>query len=261
MSVGILAHVLPWQDEHAERIKGRYYGQYMGFVRDRNDPTLCGRIRVHCPTLLADDDVEDNWLDWCIPSTPGLTVPPLNAPVWVTFEQGIVTHGKYSWGWRLGSDAASSDVPTAGKGLAVDPNWVQTETFSSAGGGPPITHTLTQDPARAKLPVYPYNKVYQSEGGIEIEVDDSPGQPRARIFHPSGATILIDSDGSLHLRTPGAIFQESGGDHVIALKPGTSFKVIYPNGSSMIIGGDGFHVTGHQVSLLGRTVERVPQVI
>jgi hypothetical protein len=257
MAIGAIAYILPWQNEQEEKHRNRYYGSYLGFVRDRDDPTKTGRVRVHLPALLADGDNEENWLDWCLPSSSGLTVPPLGAPVWIEFEQGFVSHGRYTWGWILGSDPGTSAAPAAGKGEAPDPNWVTNETFSSStGAGPPISHTLTADPAFNALPKYPYNKVFESEGGMTIEIDDSPGQPRARFYHPSGATLLIDSDGSIHIRTSGAIFQESGGDHVIALKPGASFKVIYPGGTSFVCGASGFHVSGHQASLLGRTVLR-----
>ena len=254
MAVGVIANVLPWQDEHAEQQRGRYYGRRLGFVRDRNDPAKLGRVRAHVPSLLSDDDNEENWVDWCLPSSPGLTVPPLGAPVFIEFEQGFVTHGIYTWGWILGSDSSSSSAPVAGLGNVIDPTWVKNETFSSNGSGPPLAHTLTQDPARTTLPQYPFNKVYESEGGVIIEVDDSPNHIRMRALHPSGATILIDSNGSVHIRTSGAIFQESGGDNTIALKPGSTFSVLYPGGTGFICGPSGFHVTGLQATLLGRVV-------
>jgi hypothetical protein len=241
-----------------EKAKGRYHGLYLGFVRDRSDPTRTGRARIHVPALTADDNSEENWLDWCLPmsGSQNLVVPPVDAPVFVMFEHGMITHGVYCWGWVMGDSADNSSGPTAALGNAVDPTWLQTDVTYATGGsqGPTIKHTLTADPAVANLPQYPYNKVWQSEGGMILEVDDSPSAQRARFYHPSGTTILIDSNGSVRLSSAGAIFQESAGDHVIALKPGATFKVIYNGGSGISVGADGVHVSGHQASILGRAV-------
>src|SRR4029077_2871757 len=131
MGVGVIAHIAgPWQDEQAEQQKGKYFGKRLGFVRDRNDPQKLGRIRAHVPSLLADDDNADNWIDWCLPASPGLTVPPLNSPVFIEFEQGYVTHGVYTWGWILGDNPSTSSAPTAGLGPNIDPTWLKNETFT-----------------------------------------------------------------------------------------------------------------------------------
>ena len=192
-------------------------------------------------------------------------MPPLGAPVTVTFEQGYVTHGMYVHGWIAGSDAASSKAHVAGKGDAVDPTWLKKVVYTAGGGGAGCTATLPADTAIANKPVYPYNKVYSSEGGHVLELDDTPGFPRARYYHPSGSTLLFDADGSCHIRTQGAQFFEPGGDFIVALKGptpaepnrvGGTFKVIYPGGTGISVGASGFHVTGHAASLLGRTVSR-----
>jgi hypothetical protein len=258
MAVGALTNASPWEDNTIAKTRGRYFGRYLGFVRDRNDPSLLGRVRAHVPAITADDNNEENWLDWCVPASPGLIVPPVGAPIFVEFEHGVVTHGVYTWGWVLGSDATTSAAPVAGKGVAADPTWVKKEVFTSAGANQQvITHTLTEDPAVDQLPVYPFNKVFQSESGFVIEVDDSPAQPRMRIYHPAGATFLIDENGSMHIRTVGAIFQESGGDHVVTLKPVATFKVIYPGGGALVVGAFGVHAVGFQSTTLGRDVMRI----
>ena len=37
----------PYKDYDAEEKRGRYYGAYQGFVRDRDDPDRLGRVKVH----------------------------------------------------------------------------------------------------------------------------------------------------------------------------------------------------------------------
>lgn len=261
MPVGTLTRSMPWSDHQSEKHRGRYYGRYMGFVRDRNDPKKLGRCRIHVPSILGRANVPDNWLDWCRPSSSGLFVPPLGAPVWVTFENGQVTHGVYSHGWILGNDAGSSAAHPAGKG-EEDPTWVQEATYAGGGrAGATISATLPQDTARDSRPEYPYNKVFESESGHVFELDDTPGRPRARYRHPSGTVVLIDSAGNVQIRSAGGIYHESDGDYVIALKPGSTYKVIYPQGGAISVGAAGVHVGGNQATLMGRTVKRTGDAI
>lgn len=258
MALGPLAHVDPWQDRVVEEGRNRYYGEYLGIVKDRNDPTKTGRVRVHVPAITSEEDVEEHWLDWCLPKSAGLNIPPIGATVIVTFEQGYVTHGMYTHGWLTGSDAASSSAPVAGKG-ELDETWLDKLEVKNAGVGQSIPVTLPADTARDnrfKKPEYGYNKAYKSESGHVLELDDTPGFPRARYYHPAGTTILVDADGSLQIRSAGAQYFRPGGDFVVALGEGATFKVLYPEGTGFSCGADGFHVGGHAASLLGRTVVR-----
>lgn len=254
MPTGTIGPDRPWLDPTVEEHRGRFYGRYAGYVRDRSDPTKTGRVKVYVPAILGDEDKKSSWLDWCLPASPGLSVPPMGAAVWVTFENGQVQHGVYEWGWLTGETAAQSAAPKAGKGEA-DPTWKAAVTKASAGFGPAITATIPADTAIAVPPVYPYNKVYESEGGHTIELDDSPGAQRGRFRHPSGTEIRVEPNGSVHILSAGAVFEHVVGDRVIMLSPGASFKVIYPDGSSLVLGGSGFHVTGHAASILGRTIQ------
>lgn len=260
MSIGPITLVMPWSDEGLEQHRHRYYGPRLGFVRDRNDPSKAGRVRVHLPSMFGAENIPDHWTDWALPESPGLDVPPVGAPVWVEFEQGFPTHPRYSHGWIMGSDASNSDVPKAGKG-ELDPAWTEQKTVSAGGVGGDgssniLTATIPADTARSTRPQYPYNKVYQSENGTIFELDDSPGFPRLRYRHPTGLTLLVDADGSVHLRNGGAFYFEPKGDFVIALQKGSTFKAIYPGGTGISLGAMGFHVKGHQASILGRAIER-----
>lgn len=259
MALGPLAMVLPWQNEAEEQQRGRYFGAYLGFVADRNDPSKLGRIRVHIPSMFGPENVADHWTDWAYPMSAGLFVPVLGAPVIVFFEQGFVTHPLYLHGWFTGFDANSSAVPNSGK-ETDDPTWLREETLSAGGIGViPIDITLPADTATNNntRPKYPYNKVLETESGARLEMDDTPeGMARFRYRHPKGLTVLVDTDGSVHFRGGGAYYYNPGGDFVVALKSGSTFKVVYPGGTSILCGATGFHVKGHQASILGRTVVR-----
>jgi len=55
-------------------------------------------------------------------------------------------------------------------------------------------HTFPDSVAQ---PVYPYNKVYQSESGHVIEVDDTLGKERLSTYHRSGTFQEVHPDGSV----------------------------------------------------------------
>ena len=257
MALGHIHNAQPYEDHEREKNRNRYFGEFMGFVRDRADPTKAGRVRVHVPSLTGAENTADNWLDWCYPKASGLFVPPIDAPVVVTFEQGYIQHGFYEWGWIVGETPEDSQTPNAGKEVN-DPTWLDREVFSPGGVGPAFSIDMPKDTAKDNHPVYPFNKVFQSEAGHVFELDDSPGLQRVRFRHPAGTTILIDSDGSVHIRSAGAQWFHSGGDIGFAIGQGGTFKIVYPNGTGLHIGADGFHVTGHAASILGRQIERNP---
>lgn len=236
----------PYKDPDAEEKRGRYYGEYQGFVRDRDDPDRLGRVRIHVPSLMGQENKPEAWSDWCFPTGPGLFVPPLNGEVWVTFEMGIVANGVYDWGWLTATPAAAS--------AAGDPTWSVETSATSGGVGVSISIVIPADTAIGQRPKYPYNKVFKSEGGTTVELDDTPDNQRLRIRHPSGTTILIDPDGTVQVRSAGATCFESAGDFNIKLGQGASFKVVYPSGPSMVLGPAGFAVSSLAIQLGGRAV-------
>ncbi len=68
----------------------RYLGKYRGIVASNIDPLEQGRLLVQVPDVLAGDPCF-----WAMPALPGaspqaglFTLPPVNAQVWVEFEQG-----------------------------------------------------------------------------------------------------------------------------------------------------------------------------
>jgi uncharacterized protein involved in type VI secretion and phage assembly len=68
----------------------RYLGKYRATVAGNIDPLEQGRLLVQVPDVLADDPCF-----WALPALPGpspqaglFALPPVNAKVWVEFEQG-----------------------------------------------------------------------------------------------------------------------------------------------------------------------------
>lgn len=254
MSVGTNSKVLDHQNPTAEDERGKFKGRYMGFVMDRNDPQKRGRVRCACPAILPGPrGSADFWLDWALPVGSWLAVPKLGSPVWLTFENGQITDPIYEAGWFLGDDAASSAAPAAGTERSD-------ATFTAAGAaegrapGPEIANEIPADTATAAVPNYPDNICWE-EDGWRIELDRTAGKERARFRHPSGTTVLIDPDGSLHFRSKGAQYFEPEGDFVVQLKTGATYKVLYPKGAVLSLGASGVTAAGPQVSVQGRAVK------
>ena len=78
----------------------RYYGKYRGTVLNNVDPMRKGRIQVIVP------DVNIAPSTWAMPCVPvagllmgALAVPPIQAGVWVEFEQGDPDYPIWVGGW------------------------------------------------------------------------------------------------------------------------------------------------------------------
>jgi hypothetical protein len=237
-------------------MRNRYFGIELGFVRDVKDPEKRGRVRIYVPAIFPEDRGGESWLDWALPMSGSATdVPPVNSAVFVMFERGYITNPIYSPGWTPGTDAQTSEAPPAARG-ELEPTWTQERKVASAGRGPAISVTIPADTARETRPKYPDNHVFTYPGGHILEIDASAGKPRARYQHPTGTCLLIDADGSVHIRSKGAQFFEPEGDFVVALKEGARFSVAYPGGGGLTVGQDGVHAAGHQASILGRNVTK-----
>lgn len=256
MATKTLSTVTGLQNPTVEGMRGKYFAIERGFVRDRNDPKKLGRVRCYVPAINPLDS-KQGWLDWCDALSPGLAVPPVGEPVGIFFEQGQVDCPFYVWGWNKGDTGAKSNIPGPGVGLE-DAMRVPATSASAGGIGIDFGASAPEDSNTSE---YPYNKIFVSESGHVLELDDSPDKERIRVRHKAGTTVLIDPDGSLHVRTKGAQHYESEGDINFVLKAGATFKVVYPGGSSIAIGASGIVINGHQVNIMNRPVLPKPDGI
>ena len=106
-----------------------FYGLYRGIVRTNDDsvsghPHL-GRIKVFVPQVYGQDIVEDDlpWAEPCFPLGGGrvnkvgygiIAIPPVNATVWIMFEQGDPAWPVWLGTWfgeRDIGDGVSQEMP------------------------------------------------------------------------------------------------------------------------------------------------------
>ena len=82
------------------------------------------------------------------------------------------------------------------------------------GGIPTLPQNAT--PTQKKLPLYPYNQVFETAGGHILELDDTMGNERILIRHQTGAGIEIAPDGTVKISSGGDTHIMTGADqHVV----------------------------------------------
>lgn len=109
------------------------------------------------------------------------------------------------------------------------------------------------EPASPFNAQYTFNKVYESQSGHTIEVDDSPNAERIRVYHRSGALTEIHPDGTTVKRATGSDYVIVGNDQKVNIQ-GDYQATIGGTSNVMITGKSVVLVSGaHEVSVLGKT--------
>jgi hypothetical protein len=103
---------------HATEERGgtsRFYGKYRGTVKLNKDPEQRGRLMLEVPDVYG-----PNLSTWAMPCLPyaGLqlgmyVVPPINAGVWVEFEQGDPDYPIWTGCWWGSTSEVPADAATA----------------------------------------------------------------------------------------------------------------------------------------------------
>ena len=217
---------------------------WMGVVEDINDPELIGRARVRIAAYhTADKEVLPTVaLPWAHPIFPitsasnrgkGLTVPGLmpGSHVFGFFLDGTDAQQPVIMGSVPGINEEEND-PTVGFNDPYDKS-------DPLYDGKPDTNLLAYnypgdgmvgskkepkrdvenalgkkwtEPISEANPVYPFNKVYESNSGHLVEVDDSPGAERIHIYHRKGSFVEIYPNGTVHIKATGHAPEAQGPD-------------------------------------------------
>ena len=162
--------------------QSKIMGIYRGVVEDNDDPLKAGRCRIrifgiHTDTTIKSvtEGIPTNELQWSEPALPII--------------EGAVT-GYGLWG-----------VPQEGAHVFVffeNGNHMQPRYFASVPG---ITSGTADFPSTS----YPYLVRLATHAGHIIELDNTPGSERVRIYHSGGATIDMDAGTNLDITVPGTL--------------------------------------------------------
>lgn len=98
-------------------------------------------------------------------------------------------------------------------------------------------------------PLYPYNKVQQTESGHQIEIDDTPGNERISEYHKSGTNREILQDGTTHTTIVGKNYKAVLNDDHIYVK-GTVNMTVDGDFRQLVKGNYHLEVLGNKTELI-----------
>lgn len=247
---------------------------FTGVVEDRADPLYLNRVRIRCfgyhtpdKAKLPTEDLP--WASIVMPATSSGTSGVGASPhglvngSWVVgfFKDGTDAQDPVILGSIMGQNTidpdsekgfndpdgnypkeayySSSDVNLAARGLSTQQNInVGDIRFVESGKDAQAIKALVQfdEPETTAQPQYPFNKVYESESGHVIEIDDTLDHQRIREYHRSGTFYEIDSDGNKVTKIVNDNYHLVVGDDYINVKG--NVKVVVEGAANMFVKGD-----------------------
>jgi len=191
------------------------YIWFMGVVEDIYDPLSISRVKVRIVTLHAEDPqiLPTEELHWAIVSMPTTSASTSG----IGHSPSGLVQGSWVWGFFLdGEDAQQPMVCGTWHGIqepVEDPNLGFTDpdgefprytnepdTNKLARGENTIEDYVDDkinNPPSQYAATYPNNKVIETTSGHIIEVDDTPGAERIRVFHTSNTFIEMHPNGDV----------------------------------------------------------------
>ncbi len=206
----------------AQRIQGKYFGKYRGFVVDNADPSHIGRLKLRVPSVLGTTELD--WARPCLPfgglANQGLfVIPEKEAQVWVEFEEGELSQ----------------------------PIW--TGTFWQKADESP--KEAQRDP--------PTTRVLKTPTGHVLQFDDEKDKEKIILHHMKGAELSIDENGTV-VWTDAAgstltmdadagevVVSEANGNTVSMTSSGTTIEDA--NGNKIEMTSSGIKITADKVEI------------
>lgn len=212
--------------ENMAQARGTYYGKYRGTVADNADPEGRGRLKLRVPSLFG-ADIETGWALPCLPfggedNVGQLTVPSVDALVWVEFEQGDPSYPIWTGTYWDASMAAPADTPVR-------------RIFRT-----PFGHILELDDTEGEEAI---RIIHGGDATASLTMDETGS---IVLTDHSGATVTMDAEGSE------LTVADANGNSVTMTSSGTT--VADANGNSIDLAASGVTVSAQQVTVDAQTV-------
>lgn len=166
---------------------------WFGVVEDRKDPEKLGRVKVRIYNFHGNkSETPSEDLQWAF-----IIMQPTSA----SFKKiGLSPTGIIEGSTVFGffADGQNGQMPMVLGTLHGIPEKDITKhdvTPFAREINPLNKISLGPEPPSAYSTSYPYNKVYQSESGHIIEIDDTPNNERIHVYHKKGTYTEINQDG------------------------------------------------------------------
>ena len=203
--------------EFYTRFAGRFFGKFKAVVRDVADPRKLGRIKVFCAQVYGDD-----LSPWCLPNFPMgghietgmIFIPPVQAMVWLEFEEGNKHTPVYSGGFYLDTKVGRPGGVTPIESSTQwqdNPNSIPSHAQGIPDGSDLDGGLKGNDgvPESNFAGTYPNVRVLKTPAGHMLEFDDTPLNERIQIHHKSGAHTEMLPDGSINIISSGTVTRRS----------------------------------------------------
>ena len=194
--------------EETKTLKETYTSFYKGIVRNVDDPQKLGRIKVEILPMFKGVFVSDlPWAERALQEIPGV-----NSWVWVFFEEGQIYNPVYFAqaspvliGESLNPIAEGRGFPlvTGSEAGRTCSDTIAQEKETQAINTNENTQKFFPEESDVSIGQYPDNNIKRFKSGIVIEIDDTPGNARIHIFHPSNTYVDINKDGLVHVHSHG----------------------------------------------------------
>ena len=163
-------------------MKGQEFSWFIGEVRDVNDPQGLNRVKV-LPFSYYNKEVSNEYLPWSTVMMPNT----------LASYQGIggnhqLVKGSYVVGFFR-------DAPACQDAVIMGSIATQYDTKTVDDKGNPIY--IKDLPKGADI----NNKIYTTEGGQTLSINNEDGKESIQIKHPSGSFITMHSTGDIEVRS------------------------------------------------------------
>lgn len=166
---------------------------WFGVVEDREDPQRLGRVKVRVHNYhgeKVETPTED--LQWAF-----IIMQPTSASYQKTglSPTGLMVGSTVVGFFADGSEGQVPMVLGSLPGIEDKDPAKHDVTLLARQVNPLNKNTVGPEPASAYAAIYPYNRVYQSESGHVVELDDTPNRERIHVYHRTGTYTEINNEG------------------------------------------------------------------
>lgn len=209
-----------------------FNGNYRGIVVNNQDPMKSGRCQIRIFSVY--DNVPDEMLPWAEYADPmmqgvggsgGFIIPDNGMKVWCFFENGDHMQPVYF----------------AGAPSLVD--------------GPTNRDQVTDDTTRFGV-AYTQNRVIRSPSGHLIEMDDTSGDARVRIYHKSGTQLIMYENGDMAEYVVGNYKRIIMGN-LEEYVQGSVLKNVIQNETKIVQGNQDSYITGNVKEAVVGNIEKI----
>ena len=166
---------------------------FFGVVEDREDPQKLGRVKVRIHNFHGDKvKTPTADLQWAF-----IIMQPTSASYQKTglSPTGLMVGSTVVGFFADGGEGQMPIVMGSLPGIEDKDPAKHDVTLLAREVNPLNKNTIGPEPVSAYSAVYPYNRVYQSESGHIVELDDTPNRERIHVFHRTGTYTEINQEG------------------------------------------------------------------